>query len=266
MLSYNSIHNLFFNSKNSLRRRKQIRSSMSSPETLECRRLLTNAAPTLANIVAEDGTIEAVVQDDQSYGDIEITVDFDGDGIDDVVMNASEGESISIDVSSYIPANETDSVTIVIKETYNNEEAGSTDILINSVTVQAAGVSIPAMNFAWLSGAFSNASGAVENAEQAVAELSVMWREVGDTQWEDGGNVDSSGLVFTYLPTADGERDFEFVVVHGGVMGGTVTLYDVSASSGEGESSGGDSNSGDGGGWGWGGDDGDDGDSPGLFD
>lgn len=265
----NSFRSLFFNSVNSTRRRKQIWSSVSSAQPLECRRLLTNTAPTLADVTAQNGTIDATVQDDQSYGTIEITVDFDGDGLDDVVLNTSEGETISIDVSNYIPANQTAPVIVVLTETYSNEDAGTTDILTRSVTIQASGVTIQAMNFEWLNSGGSSASGAVEDFEEAVADLTTMYREVGDTEWLPGGDVDAFGFVNTVVPGANGEKDFEFVVVHGGVMGDIVTLNDIPANSGDGE--GGQSDSGNGGGGsegGWGGgwgDDGDDDNDGGLF-
>lgn len=267
----NAIQNLIFGSTGSTRRRQQIRSQVSSPEALECRMLLTNAAPTLGDLVAENGTIEAVVQDDQSYGQIEITVDFDGDGIEDFVLDTSEGESISIDVSNYIPANETAPVTVVITETYSNEEAGTTDILTNSVTVQASGVTILAMNFDWIDAASSAAHGIIADAEDAVADLSVMYREVGATDWLTGNNADSEGLFDFHIPDADGEKDFEFVVVHGGVFGDVVTINDVTAydDGAGGESSGSPGSGGSGTGEGWGSegddDDDDDGNFPGVI-
>ncbi|MCR9201720.1 MAG: hypothetical protein NXI04_24000 [Planctomycetaceae bacterium] len=208
--------------------RRRVCSAPSSAEVLEVRRLLTNAAPSLTDIVAVNGEISADVTDDGSGGAITITLSFDDSG-DTETWTSYEGASHVWSVADKIPPNTSAVVTIVITE---SPLTGGGTALSRTYDVTAQGLQMAELDFAAIESAPGEVYGVIGTAvEGAVGTLMVMYRELGDIDWRPASSVDPGGSFSVGIGEADGTRDYEFVVAnqyYGQVaFGEPVTMFDV---------------------------------------
>lgn len=216
-----------FSRRNNTRRFRS--TSSHAAEVLEVRRLLTNAAPELANLTTNNGEISADVVDDGSGGMIEIAFDYENDGSVEHYETVYEGDFITHDVSHLIPPNQTMPVGITLTEIPNS---GNNQTLVRSYEVLAEGLSLAEVNIDSIAASPGEVSGSIDPLyEGAVGDLFVEYREVGSTQWSTGGSVDTYGNFYVSLPQADGQLDFEFRIRNEVDMwvlfGASETVYDV---------------------------------------
>lgn len=222
-----SLFSAFRKSRTSHKRRSRVLNTTPG-EVLEVRRLLTNAAPTLANIVAEDGQVTADVVDDGSGGQISVEVDYNSDGTPEEYLFVEEGEVLSIDVSTEIGPNQTQPITITVVEVPLDGSAALETVHV----IDAEGLSIAEVNIDSLEVEPGRVLGTISSVvDGAIGELAVLYRQVGTIDWELFAPASVGGAFAGDVPAADGQRDFEFVVAndHYGytVLGAIVTAYDV---------------------------------------
>ena len=222
--------NNFFSKIQSRSQRRLNSDSVSSGEVLEFRRMLTNAAPEITGLSGANAAVSGLIEDDGSGGDLYVTITVGNTSEEFSVM---EDETFNFDLASYIPPNTTATVTVQVTEYYDDENSGEQLVLSTSQTIQAAGVTILPIDFDWI-----DADGAIIFGEidltnvNLEASVSVMYREVGDTSWILGSDTINNGAFGFDVVEADGEKDFEFVVMHSGtdsvdVFGGSETFYDL---------------------------------------
>lgn len=221
--------NKFFSKIQSRSQRRSNSYPVSSGEVLEFRRLLTNAAPEITGLSGADASVSGLIEDDGSGGDLYVTITV---GNSSEEISVLEDETFDFDLSSYIPPNTTATVTVQVTEYYDDENSGEQLELSTSQTIQVAGVTILPIDFDWI-----DADGAIIFGEidltsvNPEASVSIMYREVGDTFWSLGSDSINNGAFGFDVLEADGEKDFEFVVMHSGdsvdVFGGSETFYDL---------------------------------------
>ncbi|GEM_PF-1885258 len=212
-------------------------------DVLEYRKLLSvvNSAPELTSIVVDEAFLHGLVTDDGTYGMMVANVDVGSDGNVDFVLSTYEGDTLAMDFSSWIPANETRSVTIELVETNpavagsgsgsGSSEGGS--MARSSVTVQVPGITLDAIQISEIVANEAVVIGAIDNENaNIIGEVRVDWRVAGETVWNTGDTTNEDGIFSFYLPNANGETDFEFVAVHTAAMsqvfGDVVLLEDIS--------------------------------------
>lgn len=209
--------------------RRRLSSAPSAAEVLEVRRLLTNAAPSLANIVADNGEISADVIDDGSGGNISITLHYDIDGSNSPVYQSYEGASHVWQVGDKIPPNTTGTVTIVVTETPLSGGGGPVS---TTHVVIAEGRQLASLDFDSIHGGPGMVEGVVGDAiDGVVGQVEVLYRELGELDWRFGDQTQPGDRFGFFVNDADGVRDYEVVVLnqYNGheVYGQPVTLYDI---------------------------------------
>ncbi len=189
----------------------------------------TNAAPQLVNVVADNGSIQALVTDDGSGGTIEIKMDVDADGIADFFITAMEGDFINADLGTMIAPNQTTPVEIELVETSFSDAGsigkirkpsnsgsssgtnadGQEDIVASNVTIPTPGRSVNPVSITSINAIEDLVIGTVDTTEHEVAgSVMIQWRAVGDTNWHSGSGVDGTGGFSLGITGTNGERDF----------------------------------------------------------
>lgn len=230
-----SLFSRFRHSVASHRRHARRRNAVSPTvgEVLEVRRLLTNAAPSLENIIAENGEISADVQDDGSGGQISVSLDVGNNGQVDIFQDSHDGASHQWNVGGLIPLNKTDVVKIVVTET----PADGSAALSNTYFVMAEGLQLAEVSFSSLDSAPIRVLGTIGDAiDGVVGQLQVMYRELGSTAWTPINPAELNTDFDAMVHEADGVKDFEFVVANQmngeTTFGEVVALFDIPGAAG----------------------------------
>lgn len=235
MLTHKTFSNLFSISP-SRSRRSANRFITEPAQVLETRRLLTNTAPSISDLTTDNAIVTGVAQDDGSGG-LSVTLSFDGYSQE---ISLFAGESFSFDLVGEIPENTVVTATLTITEVFDYEETGEGEPLSSSQTIQIAGVTIDPVDISWIDSSNSGLVYGAINPDDVsnFATASVMYREVGDTNWSFGVEPEPDGSFDFMVSEADGEKDFEFVVMVSGestdVFGAIVTINDLGESQEEG--------------------------------
>lgn len=208
MINSNAFRRFFSLTHKSVSRqnRRRAYSTLNVSDALESRRLLSgNQPPEMTDVIVDEGEIVVVVSDDNNGGILELLVDLNDDGTVEYTIPTFDGDTIVLDLSMDITPNTTMPVHLELAETtYYPVESVQSD----TDTVTTPGVTVTATPFTIISATDGTINAEVD-LSSVNADVHFMYREVGETIWNDLGVIQTNNFeVLIY--DADGTKDFEF--------------------------------------------------------
>lgn len=226
---FRRLYSAFSLSAASGRRRRSFTTLPVESDHLETRRLLsgTNQAPEITSVTASEGMLVITIDDDESGGALQLDLDLNDDGSVDYSTGTTPGDSIMIDLTTFITPNTSMPATITLTETLYDIDG--MEVLTDTEYVSIPGLTVTATEFTSFFYSSGQVAGSID-ASTATGAVHLVYREVGSSVWIDLGEIQGGGFD-VIVSEADGERDFEFAtdtrLNSVSVLSSIVTVYDL---------------------------------------